>query len=482
MKNLHILLLSIICSFFLLSSCSNSKSHRNFSANNCFILTEDTVESRFLSWDPTWDNSAADRTYILPYDGRIVPFDSESTFEERIKVKTEIILDSNVDSSLDPSTFEFVDTILKKLYLGIELVGMTDVKRVDLQNVETKELLNSGNILNSIKASDDNAFDEDKELHIYLFKHSDFFNTSNAFAFSSGKHKIILGNKDLFNSSLLFVHELGHSFGLGHNNRQDTCSDHSQRDSFFFFNIMHESNIGCAICLDPQQALLVGYSEDYISFNQKTANVLPVNGPENCDCNTKYYKTKMDKYINSKDRSIDDAALIGMHSAITPELFEEAETGEIPEVIANTYRANFEKSSAAFFDDSSTRDLFVNQSMAGLSSLRQKNLIRLIGHNLIESTMQFEEDFNWEDLFTDPDTLSAYITQYKEEAEMERFVSMTFCKENILAKEIARLESRLDSRVDCEYMINLFIKSPLVANDEALKNDIINYFNEACQD
>lgn len=404
----------------------NDKEQPNPDIDRCYVLAQKDTQIVFCKIDSFTETTGF--AYVLPYDGRIDPYSKDQKIFYRKEIDTEIIVDEKIGDSIPYQTIQFVDTILQKLYMGIKLVGIDSTKFRDLSEIVTTETKNSENIVLMLNT----IIDTSKELHIILFEHSEFFNTSNAFAISSGKHKFIFGNKDLFNSSLLFVHELGHAYGLSHYNKEGSICNKGDTIAPFM-NIMHESYIGCAILFSPQQCLIMS-NNDFIDNDEKTLNYFPLRSyDDDCQCNTKFYKTELQKYLYSKNRSIHEEPVVGQFELLDSTVYYDTSAD-------STFIENFKAASELFFEDPINRDSFVSQSMEGLKNLRRDNFTRLFGENMIHSGKQ---DFDWEDLFSGG--IKKYFNIYKDSVITNPLMSVKHCKQDSLKEVVNNLDSIITS-------------------------------------
>jgi len=413
----------------LLSMNSSEELQPEPDSSRCFVLSQSGSEIRF---DTIYNYSdSADLAYIMPYDGRIDPFSKNHSIYYRKEIKTEIIIDSTIGEKIPLQTLQFVDTILQKLYMGIKLIVEDTSRFADLSKIVTYDTLNTENIVRMLDK--EKYIDTTKELHIYLFEHSEFFNTSNAFALSSGKHKFIFGNKDLFNSSLLFVHELGHAYGLSHYNKPNLACNNGDTIAPFM-NIMHESFIGCAVLFSPQQCLLMSHRE-FIDNDSATLNLFPLRPDTfDCGCNTAYYQSEFDKFLYSKDRSIHEEPVVGQYELLNSDEFYDTSAYK-------TFRKNFRTASKFLFDSPDDQKAFIDQSIEGVDNLRKDNFIRLFGENLIRKGKR--DSVDWKVFFTDG--IDKYFDYYRDSVTTNPLMSTSKCKQDSLENVIDTLETDIEN-------------------------------------
>ena len=409
----------------LKGSNTTEKAQLNADTSRCYVLSQTDSIIRFDKISNYTDT--AEIAYTMPYDGRIDLFSEDQLIYYRREIKTEIIVDSQLVEGITNQTIGFVDTILQKLYMGIKLNIENNSIHKDLSKIVTFDTLNTESIVINLDTL--GYIDKTKELHIYLFEHSEFFNTSNAFAMSSGGHKFIFGNKDLFKSSLLFVHELGHAYGLSHYNKLGKACN--EEDTLVpFMNIMHESYIGCAVLFSPQQCLLMSNGE-FMDNDSVTLNLFPLKAnPDTCLCDTSHYHTEFQKFLYSKDRSIHEEPVVGQYDLLNLESFHDERANA-------SFKKNFKQASQFLFESENDRTAFVNQSMEGLKNLRKDNFIRLFGENMIRKGKR--DSVDWKSFFTDG--IDGYFEFYKDSIRVNPLMSTSNCKQDSLTKVVEGRDS-----------------------------------------
>lgn len=247
----------------------------------------------------------------------------------------------------------------------------------ELSKIKTQGAINTNNIITDLK--DNNLFEEDFHYHIYLFDQSEFFNTANAITLKSEDHRIIMGDKDLLKTEMLFLHELGHAFGLTHNNENySNCSMDAQNQCLY--NVMHESNIGCSRIFTYRQSLIATHGGWIPPIHDDTGGILDI-----CTCFTEPNSDKklFEDFVNSFDKNIDDTPAVDNLAALENYYKEEISKDSLDPKIAERLKNNYGQEFDYYFTLNpkiDNRTLYINKRLKSHKKLRKNNLLRWLNH------------------------------------------------------------------------------------------------------
>lgn len=459
MKNIISFIAVFSFLIFICAKCEDSSTEidlsKSLSVHNDIneISVYDYASRSFQSTDEVFD---------LLYDGSIVK--KGEPLRDRKKISVELIA-SNSNYDLSNSVKLAIDTILKELYTGIEL-EFNPVTHVDiLETVDTDDYLNSERIISQLVSL--GARDDSYNLHVYLFDYSSFFKTSNAFAFNSGGHSYIFGNHELLNNPMLFIHELGHAFNLSHMNKtyMDRCN---------LFNIMHESNIGCARLWNVQQSIVVG-KDVLVNSSGEADQTLPINEGTVCrECDKAMYSSKFEQYLYSRDRPIDEESLVLNLRKLPPKrILKDIINGTLEN--EDKLRDNFLKEYRSFFKTDTLENFYVDNAIETTKTLRKNNLIRLLGENH-HRLNPMEDELDMKEIFTtkinQPLFLDTLIGYSDPKYHRELTISSD-CNKDSLSSQLSKLNSIIESM-----KIALEEKDQQVSQVLASYQNVINQINE----
>lgn len=291
--------------------------------------------------------------------------------------------DFNVDTTIDVG---LINKMLSKLNFGYEIVIDTTYFSDELQHIDTDGKINQDNIFSVIPQNVDLV-----DWHIYLFNRSDFFNTANAITLQNDSEKYILGDGHLLLTPMLLIHEMGHALGLTHSNEiyGEECR---------YYNVMHESNIGCARYLSHRQ-FFIAHTDRYIEpfIEQDIQDSL-----SRCDCERNGMDNNAERYINSFDRNIDDLPIVDDYATLFNKYkFELTTPDALDTNIQNSLTANYLKEWELMVKGYGPMDsvTYVQRRLETHKKLRKNNLARWLIHTQEElgildtSQYYFDRDF-----------------------------------------------------------------------------------------
>lgn len=344
---------------------------------------------------------ATDRDSMLT-DDVILSKDNQGAIligkSEILDLKTDVIdIDIVVDNSIGDLEVNqaWINSVLSKLNTGIE-VRLT-VTNSDLSSVVTDGKRNTDKLVEDLNPQN--------KYTAFLFESSSFFHTANAVAIrvnerTDSEKVLILGNAYLLQSPYLFVHELLHGFGLTHHNEMyemDAPCAHSNVEHMTpFFNVMHESNVGCARRLAGRQIMIL--NEDTYFPPVVDDPLFPDDNA--CGCNFTGLGNPIERYLNGFDTNIDDTPLVGDDVMLLDHLA--TINGDIlPLQIETVVRANFTAEAAELGIANAS---YVDLRIETLKLQRTYNLSRWIRENM-EAKGIAVSDTNWNMTFGPDDIL-----------------------------------------------------------------------------
>lgn len=317
---------------------------------------------------------------------------------EILDLKTNVIdIDIVVDNSIGDIEVNqaWINSVLSKLNTGLQ-VRLT-LTNSDLSSVETDGKRNTDKL-----AADLNP---QKKYTAYLFESSSFFSTANAVSIrvnerTDSEKVLILGNAYLLQSPYLFVHELLHGFGLTHHNEMyemDAPCAHSNAEHMTpFFNVMHESNVGCARRLAGRQIMIL--NEDTYFPPVVGDPLFPDDNA--CGCNFTGLGNPIERYLNGFDTNIDDTALSG-DDVMLLDYLATSNGNILPLLIETVLRENFTAEAMELGIASAS---YVDLRIETLKLQRTYNLSRWIRENM-EVRGIAVSDTNWNMTFDATDTI-----------------------------------------------------------------------------
>ena len=328
---------------------------------------------------------------------------------------TNILNNLNEDLRLD-----WTNAILNSMNAGFVIDTMFDTFVLDnIDSLNTNGRVNTDNIINDLNrflvdAQHMKGVEGLSKIVVLLFNDSEFFNTANAIAINHGERHYIFGDAELLLTPMIFLHELGHSFGLTHaNDTIDMCGN--------MYNIMHETNIGCTAGFSARQLALMA-TKTYIPRTKEF--YYPV--IEKCACGLRgnEHNKEVEDYLNSIDRNIDDTPLVGDHFSLDKMLDE----GPVQQ--GSMFFDNYKEEYKRYIDLAET-EYYASQRLESHMKLRENNLMRWLNHNResVGLTMVSMADLQL------PDSLYMAVREYKDRREA---MGMSNCQE-----DASSCESRL---------------------------------------
>lgn len=275
-----------------------------------------------------------------------------------------------------------LNILLLKTRFGCQVIldSFPDTKNV-LDEILTEGKINTNNIIHSLDSFE--IIDNTADFHIYLFNKSEFFNTANAITLKSDDFRIIMGDKDLLQTEMLLLHEMGHAFGLTHNNEYYEDCD--------LYNVMHESNIGCSRIFTYRQSLMTTH-QTWIEKVDKDQGGMPT---DVCKC-AKETDPKIDLYeafVNSFDKNIDDTpaadniALLGKHYLI------EIKSKSPSLTVLDRLSINYGNEYDYYFEGTGTltiRGDYIKKRVTTHKKLRRNNLLRWLNNERAKTGLKME--------------------------------------------------------------------------------------------
>ncbi|MDF1698024.1 MAG: hypothetical protein P1U56_19410 [Saprospiraceae bacterium] len=302
--------------------------------------------------------------------------------------KTDTInFDIHIDSSLTDNWKEYeksvsvINIILRNLKSGYAVkFNLVDSTR-NLSKYSTEGRLNQNNIFEALGESPAKDQIGEGEFKLFLFKDSKFFNTANAVCLPHGKNSYIFGDGNLLYSPMLFIHELGHALGLTHYNIKpyEGCNS---------YNVMHESNIGCALHFTRRQ-IMMAHSGRYVPPMKDEEQ------PRACDCNHDRINSIEEEYLNSIDRNIDDTPIVSNYLTMFSDVYiEELKNGNLDVDVENSLLENFGKEWDSIIVNSpgTSRAEYISDRLDVHKKLRRNNLIRWIREIDMANNPSFDKD------------------------------------------------------------------------------------------
>jgi hypothetical protein len=366
-------LIPYIIIFFLIASCQSSNNELTRDTNGfLYYKYNDGV----LSLDSGNSTKISGNYYALSKrnGGGVHMNDFDVTQVSPQIINVALYWDSNINSNTN-ITAEYeaekntINTILKNLNIGYQIE--LEVRTKNLDNINTKGGRNKENVFKDL----DIEFSEDS-TYVLLFDEGDFFSTASAICMFNGDVPVIFGDADLMKSPMIFIHELGHSFGLTHSNtkiEKNGCIKRREKDCVAF-NFMHESNIGCSYHITNRQ-ILIAKDDQYIP-----EIINDITNTDTCSCNRANLDNIVEGYINSLDRNIDDTPVVGNFDKFFETNYKnELLTGDLDSTIEVGLRSNYGRE----FDvlvKVGNKTAYVEKRLEVHKELRKNNLARWLEH------------------------------------------------------------------------------------------------------
>lgn len=379
MKTNKIILLSIVIITLCAFQAARNITLSDFGIGSGLLVQGDDITPLIAS---NYSNSNAaisteKESYYIPNNGVPANLNSLGSSWPTPKV-------INIDVTADPKTgvsqsdveksIGIINQFLQNMNTGMQ-VSLRNYKTLDLSQAKTFGYLSNDNVAANV------GFSGDEEITgVYLFDNSGFMAEANAVAIPFHEGSIILGDENLMNEPVLFIHELGHTLGLTHH--LGLVSDCTNPDNTGnMTNVMHEDNIGCVRGLTARQILLMQTGEYVSPFKE---DVYYPRG-HSCNCNASILRNYVLEYLVNFDHFIDNTGIVGNDEALRKAFKQRLSNAQWEALKANyaieydgLYNTNLKKSKEVLI----SKEDYVANRVKTTKNLMENNLTRWIAENL----------------------------------------------------------------------------------------------------